>query len=167
MSTSPNVWSTFSSEPTQMQVNATATPEPASFALLGASLLGLGLFAQRKRTAKALKPLVLAAVAVTLPVSAAVAAPKADRTLITVESPKIGESLRGLFAQINITISSAANRGKFLAKLNGKDVTNLFSRSGHCRSANCAETAILTPAFGTRGRNQCDAAADRAVRRQL
>lgn len=146
--TSPGAWTTFDGEPTQMQVNATATPEPGSLALLGAGLLGLGFFARRKRTAKALKPLVLAAAAVTLPVSAAVAAPRVDRTLIEVKSPKLGETLHGAFAKVEITISSAANRGKFSAKLNGKDVTNLFSRSGHCRGGNCAETAILTPAFG-------------------
>lgn len=148
VSTSPGAWTTFDSEPTQMQVNATATPEPSSLALLGAGLLGLGLFAQRKRTVQAVKPLVLAAVAVTLPASAAIAQPKPDRTLLTVNSPKLGESVRGPFAKIDVAISSAANRGTFLAKLNGRDVTNLFSRSGHCRGAVCSETATLTPAFG-------------------
>lgn len=145
VSTSPGVWSSFASEPLQMQVNATATPEPGSLVLLGAGLLGLGFFAKRRRD---VKPLVLAVAAVTLPASAAIAAPKADRTLLTVTSPKTGGSLRGPYAKIDIAISSAANRGSFSAKLNGKNITNLFSRSGHCRGGNCAESALLLPAFG-------------------
>ncbi|HEX4168211.1 MAG TPA: hypothetical protein VHZ55_22315 [Bryobacteraceae bacterium] len=79
--------------------------------------------------------------------------------LLAITSPKFGQSVTGSSVNVSLTLSRSIDEQSLRIRLNGKDITDRFSR-GTCRPSGCNEDANLTTVDGLRaGENALRASA--------